>query len=594
MAAFSAFLFLLLRGSRSAVVAPAIAAGLAVCWNLGSLVVLLAEPGSRLQGTVAALSFAVLSLIPSALLFLALGHEHRWLSRTGYAIGCGASLVHVSNAVGVGLASPEAAIASINYGFSALAVTAAVVLAPGRRGHRFASMRMLAAMALLLLAASLAHFGRVHAPDAWLHELIVHHAGIPLSLFVLLLDYRFLLLDVFVRLAGAGILAATFASGLLWLMDALGLARPGAGTALALGAFLVIASAIILAYPPVLKWLGAHVQNALFRRQDVEVAARRIQSLGPARGKTFLDLASEVIASFVSAMRWELLDEGLARNIERVEIPPAKCLDTLAADGRKWAEAAVPLRDGTGRSQVLVLGARQGAQRFLSADVSNLERLSREVGIRSEALRRLEDERLLRDAEMAALRAQINPHFLFNALNALNGAIPTDAIDARRTLLNLSDVFRYFLDSKQQFVSLEEEMRIVEAYLQIERLRLGDRLTTRIDMDDRARGKRVPALSIQPLVENAVKHGVSSRVQGGEVNLSAHLENGNLRIEVSDDGMGFDPRMQSSAGHGLRSVERRLHLYYGEAAEFRIEADGKGSRVGFRVPLRVLERPFSD
>ena len=137
--------------------------------------------------------------------------------------------MHVSNALGHGIAPPETGIAAINYGFSALAVVAAVLLARGDFGRRLAGMRTLAAMALFLLAASFVHFGRVHRPDAWLHELVFHHAGIPLSLFVLLLDYRFLLLDVFVRLAGAGLLAAAFAAALLGLMDTLGLLQPVGG-----------------------------------------------------------------------------------------------------------------------------------------------------------------------------------------------------------------------------------------------------------------------------------------------------------------------------------------------------------------------------
>ena len=592
MTAFSAFLFLLFRGSRSAVRAPAAAAGLAVCWNLGSLIVLLADRGSQLQVVVAALSFAVLSLLPCALLHIALGGEYRWLSWTGYAVGSGASLIHVSNALGIGFATPGAGIALINFGFSVLAVIAAVLMVRRDPGHRLASMRTLAAMALFLLAASFVHFGRAHTPGAWLHELVVHHAGIPLSLFVLLLDYRFLLLDVFVRLAGAGLLATAFAAALLWLMNVLGLLQSAGGTALGLAAFLVIASVVILAYPPVLTWLGIRVQNALFRRKDVRIAARQIRKLGVAGQRGFSNRAAELIAEFVSAQRWNLLDAGWGEKIARVEIFPSPCFDNLDKAGFGWAEAAVPVPDASGASRVLLLGARQGAQRFLSGDVADLERLSAEAGIRIEAMRREEQENLLRDAEMAALRAQINPHFLFNALNALNGIIPKAAIDARRTLLNLADIFRYSLDAKQQFVSLEEEMRIVEAYLQIERLRLGDRLTTRIELDDRMRLKKVPALSIQPLVENAVKHGVSSRAQGGEVRVLAKQEDGTLHIEVSDDGEGFDPQAQSSLGHGLQSVERRLQLCYSGAVKFRIEADGTGSKVGFRVPLQVLEEPF--
>ena len=186
---------------------------------------------------------------------------------------------------------------------------------------------------------------------------------------------------------------------------------------------------------------------------------------------------------------------------------------------------------------------------------------------------------------MDTLRAQTNPHFLFNALHALYGSIPADAVTARKTLLNLADLFRYTLDSKSQFVSLEDEIRIVEAYLQIARLRLGERLRTSVDVEDHATSKMVPALSIQPLVENAVKHGVSAKPEGGEVRVSARLGNGSLRVEVVDNGVGFEPDDRPSSGHGLRSVERRLQLCYPESVDFRIESGSSGTKVTYSIPL---------
>ena len=244
----------------------------------------------------------------------------------------------------------------------------------------------------------------------------------------------------------------------------------------------------------------------------------------------------------------------------------------------------VPLRDGVGAQRLLLLGAREGGRRYLSVDLADLDLLAAAVARRVEAMRRDEQDSLLRDSEIAALRAQINPHFLFNSLNALNAIIPAGATAARKTLLNLADIFRYSLSTKQQLVSLADEIDIVEAYLQIERLRLADRLTTRIEIDERVRFSRVPALSIQPLVENAVKHGVSRKADGGEVRVLACEDSGGLRVEVADNGPGFDKRARRNRGHGLRSVERRLQLCYEGAVEFRVESDASGSRVGFTIP----------
>lgn len=584
--AFGAFLLLLFRAPRRAAGAVA-AAGLACCWNLGSLAVMLAAEGGRLQLVLTSGSLAVLSLLPSALLHLALRGEHRWLTWVGALIGGAAACVHGAAALGLAFAQPAAGIGLINYGFGGLAVVAAGVLVRAGPRHRFAGMRAVAAMALFLLAASFVHFGRIHEPGAWLHELVFHHAGIPLALFVLLQDYRFLLLDAFVRWAGAGLLAAFFAGGLLWLADALGLLVTPDPNGSGLVVLLVAASLAILAYPWVLGRFALWVQEAVFRRQDVGQAVRDLGALEVAEGAAFLDLAAARIAEFISTPQWRLVEAERGRELARVEIDPSEFLDSLGAPNRNWAMAAVPLRDESGTPRVLLLGPRAGGRRYLSGDVADLERLAAEARRRAGAMARDEQEKLLREAEMQTLRAQINPHFLFNALNALNGIIPAEATEARTTLVNLADIFRYALDTKRQFVSLDEELRIVEAYLWIERLRLGDRLATEIDVGRGVRFCEVPALSIQPLVENAVKHGVSGRAAGGAVRVRARREGESVRLEVCDDGAGFDPEDRLVPGHGLRSVRRRLHLAFGDGADLRVESGAGGCRVGFRVPLRA-------
>lgn len=584
IAAFGAFLSLLARSPRRDIGVPAAAAALALCWNLGSLLALLAEPAGQFQAAVSAVSLAFLSLLPCTLLHSALGNEHRWLSAAGYAVGAVAAIIHVTSALGVPVASHDAGLAWINYGFGSLSIVGAVLLARGGSQRTRSGMRTLAAMALFLLALSFVHFGRAHEPGAWLHELAFHHAGIPLALFVLMQDYRFLLMDVFIRLAGSVFLAAAFAGTILWVADLLGLVRAASQTASDLAAFLVLSGLAILAYPAIGQRMGAWAENSLFRRKNLQAATRAVGTLEADYENAFLAEAAAAIAEFVSAEHWDLLSAGSKVRVEKSETIPAPCLEALHAAGHGWSEAVVPLRDGIGAQRLLVLGARDGGRRYLSVDLADLDLLAAAVARRVEAMRRDEQDSLLRDAEIAALRAQINPHFLFNSLNALNAIIPAGATAARKTLLNLADIFRYSLSTKQQLVSLTDEIDIVEAYLQIERLRLADRLTTRIEIDERVRFSRVPALSIQPLVENAVKHGVSRKADGGEVRVSAREDSGGLRVEVADNGPGFDTQAQRDRGHGLRSVERRLQLCYEGAVEFRVESDTSGARVGFTIP----------
>jgi two-component system LytT family sensor kinase len=189
--------------------------------------------------------------------------------------------------------------------------------------------------------------------------------------------------------------------------------------------------------------------------------------------------------------------------------------------------------------------------------------------------------RLVSQAELRALQSQIHPHFLFNALNTLYGIIPREARGARDTVLNLADIFRYFLETRKTMVPLAEEMRIVRAYLDIERLRLGDKLQVDIDVAPEAEQVSIPILSVQPLVENAIKHGIAPLAEGGRVSIEARIDEGELRVHVRDTGRGFAERERS--GVGLENVERRLELCFGGRASLHIDSSTKGSDVALTV-----------
>jgi LytS/YehU family sensor histidine kinase len=196
--------------------------------------------------------------------------------------------------------------------------------------------------------------------------------------------------------------------------------------------------------------------------------------------------------------------------------------------------------------------------------------------------------RLVAQAELRALQSQIHPHFLFNALNTLYGIIPREAKGARDTVLNLADIFRYFLETEKSFLPLEEELRIVRAYLEVERLRLGGKLRIEIDVEPAALLAPIPILSVQPLVENAVKHGIAPQPGGGVVRIEARIEarpeSDSLRVTVSDTGSGFASE-RSKSGVGMDNVNRRLQLCYGPEACLDIRSGGGGSSVSFAIPV---------
>ena len=566
IAAFGAFLWLLRRGAAGdaapASRLPEAAAVLALLWNLGSLAVLASTPGSAGAEWTASLSFAVLSVLPAVLLHLALGPEYAGLRRAGYAIATVAAAAHASEAAGLAEGSHALGIYVITYGFGGLAVAAALLLSRGRSSRRAAGMRALAAMSLFLLAASFVHFGAEHGPGSWAHELVFHHAGIPLALFVLLQDYRFLLLDVFVRILGAGALAAVFSLLLVGAAYSLGLVPEPSPGAARLAGFVLIAGAALLVFPYARDGLERVLNAALFPRGDRAVATAGIRSINQ---EGFWDETAQTLAAFASAKRWTLAGED-------DQAPP-------------WAEIGIPLRAAHEPNRVLWLGPRQGRRRYLSDDVADLKLLAEEAAERFETIQREEQQRLLAHAELETLRAQINPHFLFNSLNALYGLIPRQASQARSTLMHLADIFRYSLESRRQLVPLEEELAVVEAYLAIERLRLGERLTTEVAFDEETRGIQIPALSIQPLVENAVKHGISAKPAGGRLKITVGRRAERLQIEVSDDGVGFSADSPTTAGHGLRNVRRRLELCFGDSEGLEIESSGAGTVVRFSVPV---------
>jgi two-component system LytT family sensor kinase len=209
-----------------------------------------------------------------------------------------------------------------------------------------------------------------------------------------------------------------------------------------------------------------------------------------------------------------------------------------------------------------------------------------------EQLRGEQMQQLVSQAELRALQAQINPHFLFNSLNTLYGTISRDNAEARRMVLNLADIFRYFLQSDRAFIQVSEELRIVRAYLEIEQRRLGPKLHTVVEADAAALTAEIPVLSIQPLVENAVKHGVAARSGEGFVHLRIEARDNQVVVNVSNSGMWETSEAEGvrhagvRPGVGLSNVRRRLTLCYGEQADINIRGSHDTTEVGFSIPVR--------
>ena len=255
----------------------------------------------------------------------------------------------------------------------------------------------------------------------------------------------------------------------------------------------------------------------------------------------------------------------------------------------------------------LAIGQLSGGRRLLSDDRATLEAIAVVVARRIDAiritterydrgLREQEISRLATEAELRALRAQLNPHFLFNALTTIGYLIQTAPPRALETLMRLTALLRGVLRSEGEFTTLGRELEIVESYLDIEKARFEHRLRVTIDVPASLRNIRLPPLLLQPLVENAVKHGIAHKQSGGDVAIRARIERINdqprqLAITVEDTGAGATSQSLQrgrSTGLGLRNVERRLECQYGTSASLSIRtAPGEGTIVEIRLPAAV-------
>jgi sensor histidine kinase YesM len=178
--------------------------------------------------------------------------------------------------------------------------------------------------------------------------------------------------------------------------------------------------------------------------------------------------------------------------------------------------------------------------------------------------------KLVAEARLQSLESRLHPHFLFNTLNSISSLIPTDPAKAEQTVGRLAGLLRSSLDNTTQpVVPLACELAITEAYVEIERVRFGGKLRGRVQVPEELHDIKVPPLSIQSLVENAVKHGITPQLAGGEFAITASLANARLCIEVCDTGPGFDVAA-ICAGHGLDNLVGRLDALYGDAARLNV------------------------
>ncbi|HEX4888026.1 MAG TPA: histidine kinase [Luteibaculaceae bacterium] len=192
------------------------------------------------------------------------------------------------------------------------------------------------------------------------------------------------------------------------------------------------------------------------------------------------------------------------------------------------------------------------------------------------------------EIELTNLKSQLNPHFMFNALNSIRALVDEDPKQAKKAITQLSSMLRGALQTgRRQLIPLEEELHLVKSYLSIEKIRFEERLQVSYRIADDTLSYQIPPLMIQTLVENAVKHGISSLTLGGEIAIETLLDGEKLCVKVSNSGL-YDPQKSSNSGIGLKNTERRLRLLYGEEASMIIKNENQQVITVLNIPKNLM------
>ena len=203
--------------------------------------------------------------------------------------------------------------------------------------------------------------------------------------------------------------------------------------------------------------------------------------------------------------------------------------------------------------------------------------------------RMMQSNILARDAELKALKAQVNPHFLFNSLNSISALTSIDPAKAREMCILLADFLRMTLGlGEKSTIPLSQELALLERFLAIEKVRFGSRLQMEEAIQDDCRNMMMPALLLQPLVDNAVTHGIANLPDGGSIHLSANCHDGTLRIAI-ENSYDLDSAPPRQNGMGISNVRRRLEARYGSDASMRISAEAERFRVDLALPAQTRE-----
>ncbi len=569
-------------------------------WNVGALFTYgLLDAGRLPPALIRAVSFSALGFLPAAVVhsvvrYGAPSRVKRAVTTIGYTLASAGALLQIQAAL-EGHPVPSAA------GFRLLTFGFVLLMAPlfwltrAQPGARRAGW----ILALAVFAVSALHLAEHHLHQSLLLELLGHHASLPLVLALLYQDFPFALADLFLKraLAVLGLGAVVLiAWATVVLVPENRIASPG----VLLGLWVMTA----LSYPYVQRLATYVVDAFLLHRLDYDELRVRV-------GRVVAGLDDE--GALLTAV-CEMLAPAL--NAHRVEWQPAAMPTAhttprnLVTVGPRRTDATLLVPAVDAPWFVIHIDEIAGGRRLLSDDVAMLEHVAFTVARRLDVVRltrerfanRLREEETQRravEARLEALRAQVHPHFLFNALTTIGQLIHDAPTRALTTLLKLTEVLRQVLRADTRVTTLREELALVNAYLEIEQARFEERLRIQIDVPEHLLEALVPPLILQPLVENAVKHGISAIGIGGLVVVRAREtatvgEPSRLELSVLDTGRGpLPPSAAAGHGIGLTNLERRLTLAFGDRASVVLLREDERTVARGLVPFTRRTEPVA-
>lgn len=646
-------------------------------WNLGALFSILLQgvaagnqaqsPGLLLLSPlINAAAFSALGFLPAVVVHSLLRQREGLKARAAalgitlfaYALSTVAGGMHFQQAVAHHFAPSHLALHILTIGFLGLIVALFIYIWRARALNQISRNGTGWALALAVFAVSALHLSHHQGQEfTWWVELIGHHASLPLAVTILYQDYRFALVDLFLKRALSLVLLVALALALYLTVAApllTQLVKRGEHDPLAIGVLLGLWVITGLAYPWLSRLVNRFVDAIVLRRADYEtVRTEMAQALSAQESpENVLDEVCKRLAAALTAreLRWAPVEDETILGQENSPSGPllprlrlieqrrhsrpfhvhknrattpqiAPQPDNPLAVSEEQSQAVVLVPTGEPPQYRLLIGELAGGRRLLSDDLALIEAAATMAARRIDAVR-VVHERCVRDlheeemhklateAELRALRAQINPHFLFNALTTIGYLIQAAPDRAFETLMRLTALLRGVLrNSEDEFSTLGDEINLIEAYLEIERARFEDRLRVIIDVPQTLRNIRIPALLIQPLVENAIKHGISPQRAGGEVVILARSSRdlnpysaefrgkafGNeiLQLWIRDTGAGVSGlalEQGRKRGVGLANVEQRIRRHFGDTGLFNFRsAPGVGTTIEIGLPLTCAQ-----